>query len=64
MIAALRRQRSLPAAMRATWQRAADEPLLWLPDIAAGAASLAQTGDDIYWTGLASAFSVEQFTLT
>ena len=64
MIAALRRQRSLPATMRATWQRAADEPLLWLPDIAAGAASLAQTGDHTYWTGLTSAFSVEQFTLT
>jgi hypothetical protein len=64
MIAALRRQRSLPAAMRTTWQGAADEPLLWLPDIAAGAASLAQTGDDTYWRDLADAFTVERFTLT
>ncbi len=43
MIAALRHQRALPAAFRATWQQASDEPLLWLPDIAAGAASLAET---------------------
>ena len=64
MIAALRHQQALPAAFRATWQQASDEPLLWLPDIAAGAASLAETGDDTYWTNLAAAFSVERFTLT
>jgi hypothetical protein len=64
MIAALRYQQALPAAFRATWQQASDEPLLWLPDIAAGAASLAETGDDTYWTNLAAAFSVERFTLT
>ena len=64
MIAALRHQQALPAAFRATWQKASDEPLLWLPDIAAGAASLAETGADTYWTNLAAAFSVERFTLT
>lgn len=43
---------------------AADEPLLWLPDIAAGAAALAETGDATYWNDLAAVFSVERFLLT
>jgi len=63
MVAALQRQQSIPAALRASWQPAASEPLLWLPDIAAGAASLAETGDETYWKELATAFSVERFWL-
>jgi hypothetical protein len=63
MIAALRRQQSLPAALSASWLPAVDEPLLWLPDIAAGAASLAETGNDTHWKQLAAAFSVERFSL-
>jgi hypothetical protein len=51
------------AALQVTWQQSTDEPLLWLPDIAAGAASLAETGDDTYWKGLAAAFTVERFGL-
>ena len=64
LIAALKRQQSLPAAVQASWQRAADEPLLWLPDIAAGAAALAETGGATYWKDLAAAFAVERFLLT
>jgi hypothetical protein len=64
LIAALKRQRSLPAAFCASWQPATDEPLLWLPDIAAGAAALATTGVTVYWDDLAAAFSIERFTLT
>jgi len=64
LVAALKRQRSLPATVRASWQAAADEPLLWLPDIAAGAAALAETGDATYWSDLAAAFAVERFLLT
>jgi Flp pilus assembly protein TadB len=64
LIAALKRQRSLPAAFRASWQPATDEPLLWLPDIAAGAAALAAIGDTTYWNRLAAVFSVERFALT
>ena len=63
MIAALQRQQSLPAALHATWQPPAGEPLLWLPDIAAGAASLAETGYDTYWKELAAAFALERFRL-
>jgi hypothetical protein len=63
MIAALQRQKSLPAALRATWQPATDEPLLWLPDIAAGAASLAEAGNSTYWSKLAAGFVVDRFTL-
>ena len=64
LIGALRRQQSLPAGFRAAWKAADGEPLLWLADIAAGAASLAETGEDTYWTGLAAAFSADRFTLT
>ena len=63
LIAALKRQQSLPAAFRASWQPATDEPLLWLPDIAAGAAALATIGDTAYWDDLAAVFSIERFTL-
>jgi hypothetical protein len=63
MLTALQRQQSLPAALRASWEPAANEPLLWLPDIAAGAASLAEVGHDTYWKELAAAFTVEKFWL-
>jgi hypothetical protein len=63
LVAALKRRQSLPAAARASWQSAVNEPLLWLPDIAAGAAALAETGDPIYWNALADAFSVDRFLL-
>jgi hypothetical protein len=64
MLAALRRRQSIPAYFQAAWHAAQAEPLLWLADIAAGAASLAATGDDTYWSNLAAAFTTDQFTLT
>jgi|SRR5215813_1205872 len=64
MVAALRRQRSVPAWMRTSWVPAAEDPLLWLPDIAAGAASLAAAGDAMYWEELAATFLLERFPLT
>ena len=64
MVAALRRQRLVPAWLRVSWVAAADEPLLWLPDIVAGAASLAATGDATYWEELAVTFPVDRFPLT
>ena len=64
MVGALRRRRSVPAWLRVSWVAAADEPLLWLPDIAAGAASLAAAGEAAYWQELAARFSVERFPLT
>lgn len=63
MVAALRRQQALPAAFEATWASPANEPLLWLADIAAGVAALAESGDDSYWKNLSAAFSIERFTL-
>jgi hypothetical protein len=64
MVAALRRQRTLPPWLSVSWVAAADEPLLWLPDIVAGAASLAAAGDATYWEELAATFLVERFPLT
>jgi hypothetical protein len=63
MVAALRRQWSVPTWLRASWVPAIEEPLLWLPDIAAGAASLAATGDAAYWHELAARFAIERFRL-
>ena len=64
MVAALRRQQSVPAWLRVSWVAATDEPLLWLPDIVAGAASLAAAGDATYWEELATTFPVDRFPLT
>jgi ribosomal protein S12 len=64
MLAALRRRRSVPAWLRVSWVAAADEPLLWLPDIAAGAASLAEADDATYWEELAITLPVDRFPLT
>jgi hypothetical protein len=64
MVAALRRQQSVPAWLRTSWVPATEEPLLWLPDIVAGAVSLAATGDGTYWNELAPTFRVERFPLT
>jgi hypothetical protein len=64
LITALQRRHALPISFQATWLAALDEPLLWLPDIMAGAASLAETGDRRYWEPLAAAFKVIRFRLT
>ena len=63
LIAALQRQRSLPVAFRTSWRAATEDPLLWLADIAAGAASLAEAGDEQHWEHLAAAFTIERFML-
>ncbi len=63
LVAALRRQASIPATLAISWQPASAEPLLWLADIAAGTAALAQTGDDTYWKELAAAFTVSTLGL-
>jgi len=61
MVAALQRRRSIPTGLHTSWQPASAEPLLWLADIAAGAAALAQAGDHSYWQELAAAFTVHRF---
>lgn len=63
LIGALRRQHVLSPGFQATWLAAPDEPLLWLADIVAGAASLAEIGDRTYWEPLAAAFGVIRFRL-
>jgi hypothetical protein len=63
LITALQRRHALATSFQATWLPPADEPLLWLPDIAAGAASLAETGDTTYWQSLSAAFEVIRFGL-
>jgi hypothetical protein len=64
MIAALRRQHAIPAALRAEWLSPDTESLLWLPDIAAGAASLSAVGDDTCLRQIAVAYTTCRITLT
>lgn len=48
LVEALRGRTDLPHAVRVTWASPWQEPLLWLADIAAGAAVMAELGDDRY----------------
>jgi hypothetical protein len=63
MINVLRIQRALPARLRVSWKHPADEALLWLPDIVAGAASLAEVGQETYWKELGLGLSVDRFNI-
>ena len=63
MINVLRIQRVLPTWLRVSWQHPASEPLLWLPDVIAGAASLAEAGQESLWKELKGEVAVERFAL-
>lgn len=40
----------MPPRLRLSWCDPAAEPLLWLPDIVAGALSRAERGDERFWS--------------
>lgn len=47
-LAAMRGQRALPATLRVETERPSREPMLWLPDVVAGAVGAARNGNRIY----------------
>ncbi|GAA2204378.1 hypothetical protein GCM10009850_003280 [Nonomuraea monospora] len=49
---ALKGRHSIPPRLQLSWCDPKSEPLLWLPDIIAGAKSLAERGDDRFWSQL------------
>ncbi|WP_157245921.1 hypothetical protein [Nonomuraea typhae] len=49
MIAAMRGCNAMPPGLRPDWCDPESEPLLWLPDIVAGARALAERGSDSFW---------------
>ena len=63
MINVLRIQRVLPTRIRVSWQHPVSEPLLWLPDIVAGAVSLAEAGQEGHLKELGIGLSVERFVV-
>ncbi|WP_327590630.1 hypothetical protein OHA25_29185 [Nonomuraea sp. NBC_00507] len=49
LIDVLRVRNAIAPRLRALWVPAVEEPLAWLPDIVAGAASLAACGETEFW---------------
>ncbi|WP_449064304.1 hypothetical protein [Planomonospora algeriensis] len=63
MVEALRGRHAMAPRLRASWEAPDEEPLLWLPDIVAGAASLAEAGQEAYWKGLGCDLDAERFAV-
>jgi hypothetical protein len=63
LIDILRIRNAISPRLRAVWLPAVEEPLIWLPDIVAGAASLATHGDPGFWETLGSGVEMSFVTL-
>ncbi|GGP16202.1 hypothetical protein LDL08_40430 [Nonomuraea glycinis] len=50
LVAVLQGRHSMPPKLRLSWRDPLTEPLLWLPDIIAGALSRAERGDCRFWS--------------
>ncbi len=50
LVAVLQGRHAMPPRLRLSWRDPEVEPLLWLPDIVAGAKSLAERGDRRFWS--------------
>ncbi|MFI7052171.1 hypothetical protein ACWDOR_15575 [Streptosporangium canum] len=61
MVEALRGRHAMAPQLRVSWEAPDEEPLLWLPDIVAGAASLAEVGEESYLKALGCGLGVERF---
>ncbi|MFD0665046.1 hypothetical protein [Thermocatellispora tengchongensis] len=59
----MRVQNSVSPQLRVRWQEAEREPLIWIPDIVAGAASLATAGQERFWKELGPELAIERFEL-
>ncbi|MER5424519.1 hypothetical protein [Streptosporangium roseum] len=60
LVAALQGRHAMPHRLQLSWRAPDGEPLLWLADIVAGAASLAEIGEETCWKGLGSSLSIER----
>ncbi|MQA86552.1 MAG: hypothetical protein GEV03_18450 [Streptosporangiales bacterium] len=61
LVAALQGHPSFPHPVPVTWTSPWQEPLLWLADIAAGTAVLAELGDDRYLKLLGDTIEIDRF---
>ncbi|MEU5862671.1 hypothetical protein ABZ815_15945 [Nonomuraea sp. NPDC047529] len=58
LVAALQGRHAMPSKLVVSWCDPMIEPLLWLPDIVAGAKSLAERGDHRFWSQVESGMLV------
>ncbi|MFC5829204.1 hypothetical protein [Nonomuraea insulae] len=52
LVEVLQGRHAMPPRLRLAWCSPMLEPLLWLPDIVAGAKALAERGDPRFWSQL------------
>jgi hypothetical protein len=50
LVVSLKGRHAIPPRLSLSWRDPLSEPLLWLPDVVAGAKSLAERGDDRFWS--------------
>ncbi|NRQ30574.1 hypothetical protein HII36_01765 [Nonomuraea sp. NN258] len=59
MIEALKGRHAMAPRLLAVWRSPFDEPLLWLPDVVAGARAAAEAGDTRFWAELGEGMTLE-----
>ncbi|MFC4063245.1 hypothetical protein ACFOWE_33610 [Planomonospora corallina] len=63
MIDVMRTRNLLPDRIRAVWRDPVLEPLVWMPDIVAGAASLAEVGEESLMKSIGGEVVIERFSV-
>jgi hypothetical protein len=64
MVETLRGRRVIRTRLRVHWESPDLEPLLWLADLIAGAASVAEAGHESYWKELGIGLFVDRVNIT
>lgn len=63
MVATLRGRWVIRTRLRVSWENPVVEPLLWLPDLIAGAVSMAEAGNERHWKEVGGRFCVDRLRL-
>jgi hypothetical protein len=63
MVATLRGRWVIRTRLRVSWESPDVEPLLWLPDVIAGAMSMAEAGDEKHWKEVGGRFAIDRLSL-
>jgi hypothetical protein len=63
MVETLRGRRVIRTRLRVLWENPAVESLLWLPDLVAGAAGIAEAGRENYWKELGTGLTIDRLNI-
>jgi hypothetical protein len=63
MVAMLRGRHLASSRLPVLWESPEAEPLLWLPDLVAGAASMAEGDSDAFWKEIEAGLSIDRFNI-